>query len=219
MGDFDASAWLNTAMTKLWTDPKRGEIPLCWTFSLDIAKRAGHVVDMMYSTATENDYFVAGDNGVGYLNPMAFANSLHEGIYGDLDSWAAYNKQAYERFDIDYTGFVVTRASMPKEVVECYAKCCDGMATNYPYNGEAVDGIQTVSSIDYSGSVEDLVKNFAVKQTGDESTFRNIRFILRDPTNVIELYEKLMSDEYKDYNFRVVDPYTFYGLMAQQNAQ
>lgn len=219
MGDFDASAWLNTAMTKLWTDPKRGEIPLCWTFSLDIAKRAGHVVDMMYSTATENDYFVAGDNGVGYLNPMAFANSLHEGIYGDLDSWAAYNKQAYERFDIDYTGFVVTRASMPKEVVECYAKFCDGMATNYPYNGEAVDGIQTVSSIDYSGSVEDLVKNFAVKQTGDESTFRNIRFILRDPTNVIELYEKLMSDEYKDYNFRVVDPYTFYGLMAQQNVQ
>ena len=89
----------------------------------------------------------------------------------------------------------------------------------YPHGKEAVDGIQTVSSIDYSGSVEDLVKNFAVKQTGDESTFRNIRFILRDPTNVIELYEKLMSDEYKDYNFRVVDPYTFYGLMAQQNAQ
>lgn len=216
MGDFDASAWLNTAMIKLWNDPKRGEIPLCWTFSLDIAKRAGHVVDMMYSTATENDYFVAGDNGAGYLNPMAYANSLHEGVYGDLDSWAAYNKALYERFDIDYTGFVVTRSSVSKEIVECYAKFCKGMATNFPYNGEAVDGIQTVSSIDYNGNADSFVKNFSVKKAGDQSTFRNVRFILRDPSNVYELYQKLTED-YKDYNFKIVDPYTFYGLMAQQN--
>ncbi len=216
MGDFDASAWLNTAMIKLWNDSRRGEIPLCWTFSLDIAKRAGHVVDMMYSTATANDYFVAGDNGAGYLNPMAYANSMHEGVYGNLDLWAAYNKVLYERFDIDYTGFVVTRSSISKEIVECYAKFCKGMSTNFPYNGEAVDGIQTVSSIDYNGNADSFVKNFSVKKAGDQSTFRNVRFILRDPSNVYELYQKL-TQEYKDYNFRIVDPYTFYGLMAQQN--
>ena len=90
------------------------------------------------------------------------------------------------------------------------------MATNFPYNGEAVDGIQTVSSIDYNGNADSFVKNFSVKKAGDQSTFRNVRFILRDPSNVYELYQKLTED-YKDYNFKIVDPYTFYGLMAQQN--
>lgn len=216
VGDFDASAWLNTAMIKFWNDENRGQIPLCWTFSLNITKRAGHVVDMMYGTATENDYFVAGDNGVGYLNPEAYENGLSQDVYGDLDSWAAYNQKIYEKFDIDYTGFLITRNTLSKEIAECYSRFCKGMALNGEYTGEKVNGIETTTSIDYS-SVANLVKNFSKKGVGDKSTFRQVRFILRSPTDLLAIYNQLTSDEYKDYNFKVVDPYTFYGLMAQQN--
>lgn len=216
MGDFDASAWLNTAMIKLWNDENRGAIPLCWPLSLNISKRAGHVVDMMYSTATENDYFVAGDNGVGYLNPMAYANALSSDVYGDLDSWAAYNEKVYERFDIDYTGFLITRSSATKEIIETYAKFCKGAATNFEYSGEAVEGFSTVSSFDYT-SVPELVKHFSVKKAGDSSTFKQVRFVLRSPTDVYAIYSQLTSETYADYNFKIVDPYTFYGLLAQQN--
>lgn len=215
MGDFDASAWLNTAMIKFWADEKRGEIPLCWTFSLDIAKRAGHVVDMMYKTATENDYFVAGDNGTGYLNPEAFDDDRHEGVYGGLDEWAAYNKAAYEKYDIDYTGFLITRNAPTASIMECYAKFCKGVAVNHMTFGTA-DGITTVVSNDYAGNANAFIKAFAEKKVGDASTFRQIRFILRSPTDVYQLYTELMKPENAKYNFKVVDPYTFYALLAQQ---
>ncbi len=215
MGDFDASAWLNTAMIKFWQDENRGKIPLTWTFALDISKRAGHVVDMMYKTATKNDYFVAGDNGTGYLDPESFADDRHEGIYGGLDEWAAYNKKAYERFDIDYSGFLITRRPATVEILECYAKFCKGVALNM-YTNNTAEGLAVALSNDYAGNVNEFVKGFAEKKVGDKSTFRQIRFVLRSPTDVYELYKALQKPEYAKYNFKLVDPYTFYGLLAQQ---
>lgn len=215
MGDYDASAWLNTAMIRFWNDENRGQIPLCWSYALNISKRAGHVIDMMYSTATENDYFVAGDNGVGYLNPEAFANAASSDMNGDLDKWAAYNKKVYEKFDIDYQGFLITRKSASKEIIECYSKFTKGTATNFGYTGDDVDGYGVVQSIDYS-SVAELATQFATRKAGDSSTFTSIRFVLRSPSDVYAIYSQLTSDRYKDYNFKVVDPYTFYTLLEQQ---
>lgn len=215
MGDFDASSWLNTAMIKFWDDENRGKIPLCWSFALDITGRAGHVVDKMYSSATANDYFIAGDNGVGYLDPESFEDERHEGIYGGLDEWAAYNKAAYEKYDIDYSGFLITRRAASADVLECYAKFCDGVATNQ-YTDATAEGLSVVLSNDYAGNVNEFVKGFTEKKVGDSSTFRQIRFILRSPTDVYELYTALQRPEYAKYNFKLVDPYTFYGLLAQQ---
>ncbi len=215
MGDFDSSAWLNTAMIKIWNDENRGRIPLCWTFALNISKRAGHVIDMMYNTATENDYFVAGDNGVGYLNPASFDDAASSELNGDLDSWAAYNKTAFEKFDIDYLGILITRKPATREILECYAKICKGTAVNFNTTEKAAN-FETVVSIDYT-SVQDLASRFTKKNVGDESNFVNVRFILRNPTDVVGIYNTLTSEQYKDYNFKVVDPYTFYGLLAQQN--
>lgn len=220
MGDFDASAWLNTTMPSIWNDGHRGDIPLCWPFSLDISKRAGHVIDWMYKTATENDYFVAGDNGVGYLNPESYATATGQSMYGDLDSWAAYNKTRYEYFDIDYTGFLIftSQSGATKEIMECYAKFCSGLASNYSYQGEHVAGLETVRSIDGNHlNASAIVKSFGKMQVGSLSTFTQIRFILNSPTDVMVLYNTLKSDAYKEYNFKVVDPYTFYGLLARQN--
>lgn len=215
MGDYDSSAWLNTAMIGVWNNSSRGQIPLCWPFSLNISKRAGHVIDMMYSTATENDYFVAGDNGAGYLNPESFADTASQGLYGDLDSWAAYNKPLYEKFDIDYQGFLITRKPASKEILECFAKFTKGTAVNFNTT-EKVAGYETVVSIDYE-SVSQLVSRFSKKSVGDESNFVSVRFILRTPADVLAIYNTLTSEQYQDYNFKVVDPYTFYGLLAQQN--
>ena len=71
-------------------------------------------------------------------------------------------------------------------------------------------------SNDYAGNVNEFVKGFSEKKAGDSSTFRQIRFILRSPTDVFTLYNELQSPEYAKYNFKVVDPYTFYGLLEQQ---
>ena len=54
---------------------------------------------------------------------------------------------------------------------------------------------------------------------GDKSTFTQIRFILRSPTDLYYVWQQLSSEEYAKYNFKLVDPYTFYGLCEQQNRQ
>ena len=73
-----------------------------------------------------------------------------------------------------------------------------------------------VLSNDYAGNVNAFVQGFVEKKVGDASTFRQIRFILRSPTDVYELYTALQRPEYAKYNFKLVDPYTFYGLLEQQ---
>ena len=215
-GDFDASAWFNTAMINFWNDPNRGQIPICWSFALNITKRAPHVAEMMYRTASANDYFVAGDNGVGYLNPQGYNNKLSADIYGDHNTWAAYNKPVFERFDIDYLGFLVTNKKPGDQIVECYKQFTKGFASNHGYDGDLDFPVATC--IDYT-SVQNLAAASTEMSVGSKSTFRQIRFILRSPTDLVNIYRELTSDAYKSYNFKVVDPYTFYGLMAQQNAQ
>jgi len=215
VGDFDASAWFNTAMISFWADPNRGKIPLCWSFALNITKRAPHVAEMMYATATANDYFVAGDNGVGYLNPQGYNNKLSADVYGDHDSWAAYNKTVFERFDIDYQGFLITTKKPGDQIIECYKKFTQGVATNHTYTGDVDFPVTT--SMDYS-NVENLLAASNKMEVGSRSTFKQLRFILRSPTDLVNIYNIITSDTYKEYNFKVVDPYTFYGLLAQQNA-
>lgn len=213
-GDFDASSWFNTAMIKFWNDPARGQIPICWSFALNITKRAPHVAEMMYASATANDYFVAGDNGVGYLNPQGFNNALSQNVYGNHDTWADYNKKVFERFDIDYLGFLVTNKKPGDQIIECYKKFTQGLASNWVYDGN-VD-FPVASSIDFT-NVSNLVSASTPMTVGTKSTFKQIRFILRSPTDLLNIWNELKT--YEDYNFKLVDPYTFYGLMAQQNAQ
>lgn len=222
MGDFDASAWLNTAMIRIWNDTNRGNLPLCWTFSTGLKERAGHVIDMMYSTATENDYFVAGDNGVGYLNPESFfSNRLTgelAGMNGSLEQWTAFNKTYNDYFDLDIQGFLVTRSVPTREILEAYAQMTPvGLATNWnPGGNDVVDGMSVVRSVDVNGGTNQAVQaitNACSKMgVGSASGFLSCRFILNSPTDALNVWNALQQDQYKDYNFKLVDPYTFYKL-------
>ena len=220
-GDFDASAWLNTAMPNFWNDPNRGKIPVAYSFSLDIYKRAGHVIDMMYETATENDYFVAGDNGTDYLNPEAFyANWRDESLNGSLDQWIAYNKKVYERFDIDVSGFLILTSrstdEQKQEILEGYSEFSIGLGTNQGgLNNTNVNGMQIVREIDWS-NVDGLAGNFADVSNNGNCTFTMVRFILVSPSDIYNSYQELLS-RYPNKNFKVLDPYTFFALQEEYN--
>ncbi len=108
MGDFDAGAWTSGCLPLLWDDPKRGELPLAWPVCADLANRVPQVFNYLYETAGENDYFVSGDNGTGYLNPMFLeGDKVPSGMSNFLNVWKAHNIASNERFDIDITGFLI----------------------------------------------------------------------------------------------------------------
>lgn len=79
-------------MLKLWNDPSRGEIPIGWTISPLLIEFAPYVMKFYYENASENDIFVAGPSGAGYVYPL---------IHGALYRFLALTYRFLKRADLN----------------------------------------------------------------------------------------------------------------------
>jgi len=129
VGDYDAASWLYQRIPDLWDDPNRGKIPLMWSISPIIGVRAPMALDYVRRTATANDYFVAADNGAGYLNPGALQYSSWitgeraiSSLPSGLSVWREHCKQYYKRWGLTITGFVIDgfAVGMKRPELDCY---------------------------------------------------------------------------------------------------
>ena len=108
MGDYDSAAWLNKHVPLWWKDPARGKVPCSWAFNPMLDRRAPHVMDYARTHATENDYFISGDCGAGYLNPgMLTATQREPSIPDGWDAWTKLHQKYYKKYDLSITGFVI----------------------------------------------------------------------------------------------------------------
>ncbi len=219
MGDYDSSAWLNSAMPYIWRDYNRGQIPLVWPINAVLAERAPHVIDYMYSTQTKNDYFVTGDNGIGYLNPNAYEIPARDKtLNGTLETWIAQCKPLLKKFDLNVSGFLINSPlEMTNKVKKAYEELTPaGIATTSEPSWSVSDsGVPYVSSMDVVADVQSSVNLIA--STFSEPTqpnFKMIRMILRSPKHAYEVYKQLQI-QHPELKFEVLDPYSFYGLMKK----
>ena len=112
-GDYDGAAWSYAYLGhRAWDNGTRGIWPIGWGIDVELSTRFPPIFAHLYKTATENDFFISGDNGAGYLNPGALypdypprrdAGNNASGAPG----WKAWNHHWYERFDINLTGIVI----------------------------------------------------------------------------------------------------------------
>lgn len=107
VGDYDASSWLSQTTPVIWDDPQRGKIPLMWCISPVLAERVPMAWDYRRITATENDYFVAADNGAGYLNPGELQEPRSSGLPSGTEDWAEHCKPYYQQWGLTVTGFII----------------------------------------------------------------------------------------------------------------
>ena len=106
-----------------WDDPNRGKVPMMWAISPVLQERVPHVLHNFRKTATKNDYFVASDNGAGYLSPgMLQEPRPISGLPSGLQSWAEHCKPYYEKWGLSITGFIVDgyAPGLNWEGMECY---------------------------------------------------------------------------------------------------
>ena len=100
MGDYDCGAWTSGVLPSRflldWGTEDR--YPLTWPIAADLSTRVPQAFNWIYSHQNRNDYFVAGDNGTGYLTPASSP---------DLTTWKNHNIEKLSQFDIDVTGFLI----------------------------------------------------------------------------------------------------------------
>lgn len=130
VGDYDSSAWTKQYVYEMWLnrggDKKRGKLPLMWSYNPNLSYRIPLVFDYVYSNATANDYFAAGDSGAGYVQPTAFYPDVPLGATGGQRpastgdgsaKWVEYCKKFYEKFDLTVTGFIINSGNAFDEKV------------------------------------------------------------------------------------------------------
>ena len=129
VGDYDSAAWLYQTMPRIWDDPNRGSVPLGWAFDPEIADRFPVGLHYARATATANDTFISGDSGYGYLNPGGLVPPRKwSDLPSGLPAWEALCTQAYRRWDLRVTGFVIDGFSprLNAEVKSAYARFSPG---------------------------------------------------------------------------------------------
>ncbi len=125
VGDYDSAAWLYQNMPRIWESPKRGAVPLGWAINPTLAQRFAFGMDYMRRTATENDTFVAGDNGAGYLNPGALSEPRRfSGLPSGVEKWREHNQKWFRIFDLSCVGFVIDgfAPKMTDELLDLYGE-------------------------------------------------------------------------------------------------
>ena len=65
----DAPVYWHGVQHKVWQDPKRGSLPIAWSFAPAAAELMPSVIEWFYDRATPNDHFFMALSGAGYVHP------------------------------------------------------------------------------------------------------------------------------------------------------
>lgn len=215
VGDYDASSWLSQTTPTIWDNPDRGKIPLMWSISPVLEERTPMAMDYRRKSATENDYFVAADNGAGYIMPgMLQEPRPVSGLPSGLDDWVAHNKPYYERWDITITGFIIDghAPGLSTKGLDAYAKFSPNGIVPQKTPLTLLHGDLPVLRSDYDIVQDDPADAAALML--ERINIRPIPFhwfrnILKSPTWYVNVVNELKQ---KDSSIELIDAPTFFEL-------
>ena len=218
VGDYDASSWVSQFTSLTWDDPNRGKVPMMWAISPVLQERVPHVLHNFRKTATKNDYFVASDNGAGYLSPgMLQEPRPISGLPSGLQSWAEHCKPYYEKWGLSITGFIVDgyAPGLNWEGMECYRSFSpNGIVPQKLSSWSMLFGNMPVLRADYDiNDVEPKDAAVAIVNRIREREglpFHWFRNIIKSPTWYVEVVEELKKI---DDSICLLDAPSFFELL------
>lgn len=227
VGDYDSAAWLYRSIPRFWDDSARGEVPLSWAFNPNLENRMAPALAHTRRTRTDQDYFVSGDNGAGYLNPSQLTEprSISD-LPGGLEEWTAHCRRYFHRWDLSATGFVI----------DGHASALDEAELDRSYGEFSPDGavgqddgtVTTASGMPYlemSTTLSDDDPVVAASALADAMAtdtsdpppcpeFVPVRTILRSPTWHADVMDAVHRD-HPNAAVEFVDYYTLLALVEQ----
>lgn len=220
VGDYDSAAWLYQMLPGIWNDPDRGSIPLGWAFNPTLAQRFAPGMVYTRNTASELDYFMAGDSGAGYINPGHLQEPrAFSGLPSGVDTWRRHCEKWFRQWDLGVTGFIIDGYAPPMEpeTLNAYAAFSpEGIAA------QKIEPLGLHKDMPYVRMDYDLTRSpqesaeTVLHRLGDKAPeFKIFRTILWKPSGHKALFEALKASE-RGEDIEIVDPYSLF-LLAKQH--
>lgn len=226
MGDYDSCAWMTQRVPSMWKDNARGSVPLAWPFNPNLSVRNPVVFDYVRTYATENDYFIGGDSGAGYLNPSLLEQSSRKdsNLPDAFDLWAEWNKKFYDQFDLSITGFVhngaINLGSTNDPALEVYKRFSpDGLAS-YNFSATRKFMIGDMPAIGFAPCVISQNQTAAeavqkMSEVIDQQRDPKFCYFLTNCATPLQMKAAVTQLSKTYSNVEVVDPYTFFALLSK----
>lgn len=214
VGDYDASSWITQRTPTIWDHPDRGKLPLMWSISPVLERRAPMVMHNFRKTATRNDYFAAADNGAGYLMPGMLQEPRDiSGLPCGLDAWAEHCKKYYDKWGLSITGFVIDghAPGLSSEGLDCYASFSPDGIVPQKVPLTLLHGNMPVlrSDEDIQQEPKEAAQRIAQRVTDRPIPFHWFRNILKTPGWYVEVMDEL---DKVNPNIELLDAPTFFEL-------
>lgn len=226
-GDYDSPAWMYRLMPEYFTDTDRGSVPINWAFNPNNSVRVPQIFDYMYQNKTANDFFIAGDSGAGYVNPtQVLAPRSPSGKSSGEAQWVDFNRRFFRQLDYSITGFLINgnAGALTQNAVNMYRKFSgDGVfqMAGYQYTNESLLGTMPVGTIECClpvGNYPDGDPSATVNAIKGMTSPGALNFLVSRSTILSPKYFKdttAMLEAQPNYQFKVVDAYTFCYLLAK----
>jgi hypothetical protein len=193
----------------------RGQIPMMWAFNPNLSDRVPMIFDYVYENKTDNDFFVTGDSGAGYVFPSRLK---------DLDMWIDYNEPYLEKFDMDIVGFIIDDTTLSLNSMSAYAEFAPvGCFTNnlkeyiMVLNDEMVF-MRLHGSIQSVHNTDETRKNMYAMYAQNHTNFIAVRTIRQYTNELVKFVDDFINYcEAKNdgYDYVYVDMYTLFDLILQ----
>jgi hypothetical protein len=219
VGDYDCAAWLYQRIPDIWDDPNRGKIPMMWAISPVIAARAPMAMDYIRKTATENDYFVAADNGAGYCEPGMLQEPREiSGLPSGLSAWEKHCTEYYKKWGLTVTGFIIPGNGplLDEDGLDTYEKFSPdgivpliGTGAKLHNNMPVIYAARDIQFDDPIEAAKITVEHIHSRTEQGLPPFHWFRNILKTPTWYVQVYEEIKR---LDSNIELLDAPAFFEL-------
>jgi hypothetical protein len=220
MADYDSATPLYEFLWKFWDDKNRGKMPFLWGLNPNLVETYPDIIEYLYSTLSDNDYFGSDASAAGYMNPNRI---LPEYIPLFID----HNKKYFSLLDMTIAPMVLDWDLPTKPVKDAFSLFSpDGMGTIiYDFHTNKIghqqpevwNGMPVMELHNETGGNEDYKKNAQTildhikLAPSDQPSFYLFRIVWTSPGDVISSIN-LIKELHPELNFEIMDPYNFSNL-------
>jgi hypothetical protein len=207
LGDFDGGYGVYRRLPRLWSDPRRGELPMGWGINPNLATQYPDLIAEIHATRTPNDHLHADAGAAGYANPNRMAPEA-------LERWARFCEKWYRQLDYTLSPMVLDQQPPTPAVLDAFAKFSpDGAAwllenrqgeevspvTPQLWNGMPVAPLHDLSYAHRDGDFVGLMLSHTENDSPDQPAFHIFRFEWKTPGFVYDTFREAQGRAQREW--------------------